>query len=98
MNEACDVVVALSEDGKVVTIFITPPVGNDDTVEYAAGKEEANPEIVHFSRNMPEAEAEIVMNEAGRNTPNKKQKQTKKKQYKWLKGDLKKNSEIYNFL
>ena len=47
---------------------------------------------------MPEAEAEIVMNEADRNTPNKKQKQTKKKQYKWLKGDLKKNSEIYNFL
>ena len=39
-----------------------------------------------------------LMNEADRNTPNKKQKQTKKKQYKWLKGDLKKNSEIYNFL
>ena len=53
LNEACDAAVALSEeDGKNVTIFITPPDQNDDTDEDSAGEEEINPGIVHFSRNM----------------------------------------------
>lgn len=46
-----------------MTIFLTPPDENDDTDEDSAGKEEANPGLVHFSRNMPEAETEMVKNE-----------------------------------
>ena len=74
LNEAWDAAIALSEeDGKDLTIFITPPVENDDTEEDSAG-EEANPGIVHFFRNMLETEADIVVNEADSDTLNKKQK------------------------
>ena len=75
LNEACDAAVALSEeDGKDVTTFITPPDENDDTDEDPTGEEEANPGTVYFSRNMLEAEAEIVVKEADNDTLNKKQK------------------------
>ena len=74
LNEACDAAVALIEkDGKDVTIFIMPPDENDDKDEDLVG-EEANPGNVHFSSNMLEAEAEIVVNEANNDTLNKKQK------------------------
>ena len=75
MNETCDAAVALSEeDGKDVTIFATPPDENDDTDEDQTGEEEENPGTVYFYRNMLEAEAEIVVNEADNDTLNKKQK------------------------
>ena len=71
LNEACDAAVALSEeDGKDVTIFITPPNENDDKEEDSAEEEEANPGIAHFSRNIVEAEAEVVVNEADNDTLN----------------------------
>ena len=39
MNEVCDTAVALNEeDGKDMTIFISPPVEDDDTDEDWAGK------------------------------------------------------------
>ena len=80
LNEACDAAVALSEeDGKDVTIFITPPNENDDKDEDSAEEEEANPGIVHFSRNILEAEAEVVVNKADNDTLNEKQKHKKKK-------------------
>ena len=75
MNEACDAAVALSEeDRKDVTIFIMPPDENDDKNKDSAGEEEANPGIVHFSRNMLGAEAEIVVNEVDNDTLWKKAK------------------------
>ena len=88
--------IALSkEDGKDVAIFITPPDENGDTDEDAAGEEEANPGIVHFFRNMLEAEAEIiVVNGADNDTLNKKQKHKKKKQYKCRKEDVEKTQMI----
>ena len=49
----------------------------------------SNPGIVHFPRNMLEAEVELV-NEADSDPLNKKQSQKKKKRNKWKKGDLKK--------
>lgn len=52
--------------------------------------EQENSGIVHFSTNMLEFEAEIVVNEADNDTLNKKWKQKLKKQYKWQKGNLKK--------
>ena len=68
MNEACNAAVALSEeDRKDVTIFIMPPDENDDKDKDSAG-EEANPGIVHFSRNTLGAEAEIVVNEVDNDT------------------------------
>ena len=83
LNEACDAAVALSEeDGKDVTIFITPPDENDDTDKDSAGEEEANPGTVHFSRNILEAEAETEVNEADNETLNKKQHK-----YKWREGN-----------
>ena len=69
MNEACDAAVPLSEENrKDVTIFIMPPDENDDKNKDSAGEEEANPGIVHFSRNMLGAEAEIVVNEVDNDT------------------------------
>ena len=53
LNEACGAVVALSEeDGKDVTIFITPLDKNDDKEEDSAEEEEANSGIVQCSINM----------------------------------------------
>lgn len=49
------------EDGKDVTIFITP-AENEDVYEYSAG--EGIPGIVDFSRNMLQAEAEIKQQKA----------------------------------
>ena len=88
MNEVCNAAVASNEkDGKVGTTFITPPDENGETDEDSAGEEEkANPGIVCFSRNMLEAEAEIVGNQAGNSTLNKKQKHMEKKQNKWRNG------------
>ena len=60
-----------------MTIFLTPPDENDDTDEDSTGKEEANPGLVHFSRNMPEAETEMVKNEADNGTLKKRQKHKK---------------------
>ena len=96
MNEVYDAAVALNEkDGKVGTTFITPPDENGDTDEYSAGEEEkANPGIVCFSRNMLEAEAEIVVNQADNTTLNKKQKHMEKKQNKWRKGDVEKLNNL----
>ena len=81
LTEACDAVVALSEeDGKYVTIFITRPNKNDDKEEEEEeAEEEANPGIVHCSINMLEAEAGLVVNEADNDTLNKKQKHKKNK-------------------
>ena len=89
LNKACDNAVALSEeDGKDVAIFITSPVENDDADEDSAG-EETNPRIVDFSRNVLEAEAEIVVNVTlNKNShltvtlSTKSQNKRKKKQYK----------------
>lgn len=80
-----------------MTIFLTPPDENDDTDEDSAGKEEANPGLVHFSRNMPEAETEMVKNEADNGTLNKRQKHKKRKQYKWRKGDVEKSQQCTIF-
>ena len=80
-----------------MTIFITPPEQNNDTDKDSTGEEEANNGIVHFPRNMLEAVAEIVVNEADNNALNKKQKHKKKKQYKWRKGDIEKTQQFTTF-
>ena len=74
-----------------MTTFITPPEENNED----SAEEEINPWIAHFSRNMPEAEAEIVIKEADSDTQQKaKKKKMKKKQCKWEKHDLKKTQEF----
>ena len=73
-----------------MTTFITPPEENNED----SAEEEINPRIAHFSRNMPEAEAEIVIKEADSNTQQKAKKKMKKKQCKWEKHDLKKTQEF----
>lgn len=57
-----------------MTTFITPPEENNED----SAEEEINPWIAHFSRNMPEAEAEIVIKEADSDT----QQKAKKKKWK----------------
>lgn len=53
-----------------MTTFITPPVENNED----SAEEEINPRIAHFSRNMPEAKAEIVIKEADSDTQQKAKK------------------------
>ena len=80
LNEACDTAVQLNEeDGKDVTIFITPPKDNNETDKDSAGEEETNLVIAHFFRGMLEAEAEIVVNEADNDAANNEQKHKQKK-------------------
>ena len=57
-----------------MTTFITPPEENNED----SAEEEINPRIAHFFRNMPEAEAEIVIKEADSNTQQKAKKKQKK--------------------
>ena len=107
LNDACDLSQLLTESGEDVTIFMTPPDNTGDTDEDSEDDDDPDyqPAIANFSRNMLEADIEIVLptpvavlpdsddTEANCSAPKVK----KSKKIHWKEGDWASQQKLPNF-